>query len=73
MMEIAQHLCDSNSYGSLGMLGLASRSLHENITPLFYQTMVCDRASPIDEESDDGQLIKESTQELPLEKWKYAK
>lgn len=73
MMIIADMLCDSHSYRSLGLLGLASRALHEDITPKFYGTMVCDRGWRMDWELRNGRLIPKRVDELPLDKWKHAK
>jgi hypothetical protein len=72
-MVIADMLCDSHSYGTLGMLGLASRALHEDITPKFYGTMVCDRGWLMDRELRNGRSVTKASDELPLDKWKYAK
>jgi hypothetical protein len=73
MLEIASHLHASHSYASLGRLGLASKSLHEDIVPLFYETMVCDRGWRMDWELRNGRLVPKDYEELPLDKWKYAK
>jgi hypothetical protein len=74
MLEIADHLHSSHGYSSLGMLGLASRSLHQDITPLFYETMVCDRGWRMDWELKNGRMIQiQDHEKLPLSKWKHAK
>jgi hypothetical protein len=72
MLEIASHLHASYSYASLGMLGLASKSLHEDIVPLFYETMVCDRAWRMDWELRNGRMVPKYLDEMPLDKWKHA-
>jgi hypothetical protein len=73
MMVIADMLRDSHSYGTLGMLGLASRALHEDITPKFYGTMVCDRGWLMYRELRNGRLVTKALADLPLNKWKHAK
>lgn len=74
MLENADHLYASHSYSTLGMLGLASRSLNEDVIPLFYETMVCDRGWRMDWELKNGRMMRiKDHEKLPLHKWKHAK
>jgi hypothetical protein len=73
MLEIAHHLRLSYSYASLGKLGLASKALHEDTTPIFYGTMVCDLGYRMDWEMKNGRLVRKPLKELPLHKWKHTK
>jgi hypothetical protein len=73
MCIIADNLRDDHLYRSLGMFGLASRTLHEDVTRRFHETMVCDRGWRMDWELKNGRLIPIPASQLPLNKWKHAK
>mgnify|MGYP006876502005 CR=1 FL=1 len=72
MLLIADMLASAHLYRTLATFGLASRALNQDITPILYGTMLCDRSWRMDWELRDGRLIPKSVGQLPLAKWKHA-
>jgi hypothetical protein len=71
-MLIADELAASYNYRTLGNLGLLSKTVHEDVVPLFFGTMVLDHCWDMDERWGTAPVSKPADI-LPLEKWKHAR
>jgi hypothetical protein len=73
ILEIGHILAASHSYCSLGNLSLVSRTVHQDVVPLLFETMILDTAWDLYQDGREmGAAIKDSNL-LPLDRWKHAR
>jgi hypothetical protein len=73
ILEIGHILAASYSYRSLGNLSLVSRTVHQDVVPLLFETMILDTAWDLYQDGREKGAAVKDVSLLPLDKWKHAR